>query len=251
MDWVIVGIAGFLGGALNAVAGGGSFITLPALILIGVSPVSANATGTAALLPGYIASAWRFRRDIEFPASLNFRAIGLIAVSGGCLGAAILLLTSERLFSIFIPWLILLATAAFVVGPWLLQKKKTAVDQGEFRNPGRFAAGLALLAVCVYGGYFNGGLGIILLATLGLMGQTNLHGMNGLKNVISALLTAVAVAVYAAGGVISGGHLLLLGLMAVLGGYAGAAFAYRIPLRALRGFIVLVGLFMSLVFFIH
>jgi uncharacterized membrane protein YfcA len=255
MDWVIVGIAGFLGGMLNAVAGGGSFITLPALIFVGISPVSANATGTAALLPGYIASAWRFRRDIEFPASLNFTTIVLIAVSGGCLGAAILLMTSEQLFSMLIPWLILLATTAFVVGPWLLQKKKSSIEKPEHHhaspNSGSSTAFMVLLAVCVYGGYFNGGLGIILLAALGLMGQTNLHGMNGLKNAISALLTAVAVMVYAAGGAIDGGHLLLLGIMAVFGGYAGAALAYRVSQHTLRGFIVLVGLLMSLGFFLR
>lgn len=140
MDWVIIGIAGFLGGMLNAVAGGGSFITLPALIFVGVTPVSANATGTAALLPGYLASAWRFRRDVEFPANLKFRHIAFIAVSGGCLGAAILLMTSEQLFSTQIPWLILLATAAFIVGPWLLEKKffnkkiRTALRNNRFKD---------------------------------------------------------------------------------------------------------------------
>lgn len=123
MNWVIVGIAGLFGGMLNAVAGRGSFITLPALIFEGVPPVSANAKGTATLLPGYIASAWKFRRDIEFPANLKFRMIVLISVSGGCVGAAILLMTSEQLFSILIPWLILVATAAFVVGPIFLQKQ--------------------------------------------------------------------------------------------------------------------------------
>jgi len=255
MDWVIIGIAGFLGGMLNAVAGGGSFITLPALIFVGVTPVSANATGTAALLPGYLASAWRFRRDVEFPANLKFRHIAFIAVSGGCLGAAILLMTSEQLFSTLIPWLILLATAAFIVGPWLLEKKSSSIKKSE-RHCATTAlktstACLVLLAVCVYGGYFNGGLGIILLATLGIMGQTNLHGMNGLKNIISALLTTVAVGVYAAGGAIVGGHLLLLSIMAILGGYAGAAVAYRISQRILRGFIVLVGLLMSIGFFLR
>lgn len=246
-------MAGFLGGMLNAVAGGGSFITLPALIFVGVPPVSANATGTAALLPGYIASAWRFRRDIEFPENLNLTVIALIAISGGCLGAAILMITSEQLFSALIPWLILLATAAFIIGPWLLQKKKAAVEKSEsHRESSKLRVAttcLGLLAVCIYGGYFNGGLGIILLAALGLMGQTNLHGMNGLKNVISALLTAVAVAVYAAGGTIVAGHLLLLGFMAILGGYVGAAFAYRISQGVLRGFIVFIGCLMSIGFF--
>ncbi|MBU2297823.1 MAG: sulfite exporter TauE/SafE family protein, partial [Gammaproteobacteria bacterium] len=105
--------------------------------------------------------------------------------------------------------------------------------------------------VCIYGGYFNGGLGIILLASFGLMGQTNLHGMNGLKNLISALLTAIAVVVYAAGNVIDGQYLLLLAVMAIIGGYVGAALAYRISQPLLRGFIVIVGLAMALGFFIR
>ncbi|HUH37164.1 MAG TPA: sulfite exporter TauE/SafE family protein [Spongiibacteraceae bacterium] len=266
MDWVLVGLAGLLGGMLNAVAGGGSFITLPALIVVGVPPVTANATGTAALLPGYIASAWRFRRDIAFPAGLGVGAVLSLAALGGCLGAAILLVSGERLFARLIPWLILFATAAFVVGPWLLQRK-TAV-QGRDVAPGPDAPGgdeknsgftgarqrslpgaAGLFAVCTYGGYFNGGLGILLLAVLGLMGQTNLHGMNGLKSVVSALLTSIAVVVYLAGGVIAGGYLLLLGTMAVLGGYLGAALAYRVPQQVLRGFIVGVGLAMSAGFF--
>ncbi len=254
MDWVLIGIAGFIGGALNAVAGGGSFITLPVLVFVGLPPVAANATGTAAFLPGYIASAWRFRRDIEFPAGLNFIGISFISVAGGSLGALILLNTSEQLFSLLIPWLILLATAAFVVGPRLLRRNKVSVlraaPQVAATPSGRVVAWLGLFAVCVYGGYFNGGLGIILLAMLGLLGQTNLHGMNGLKNVISSLLTAVAVCVYAVGGAIAGGPLLLLGVMAVAGGYAGAALAYRVSQALLRRFIVAVGCLMALGFFL-
>lgn len=255
IDWLIIGIAGFLGGMLNAVAGGGSFITLPALIFVGVPAISANATGTAALLPGYIASAWRFRHDIELPTNLNFTYIIVIALSGGCLGAFILLMTSEQLFSNLIPWLILLATMAFIIGPWLLNKKHSVTNESKpshlTNKSNLVTAFLLLFMVCVYGGYFNGGLGIILLAALGLIGQTNLHGMNGLKNVISAILTAIAVVVYAVGSAISESYLLLLGLMSILGGYAGAAFAYRIPQNIIRLFIVFIGLLMALIFFLR
>lgn len=252
MDWIIIALAGFFAGILNAVAGGGSFITLPALMLVGVPSVVANATGTAALLPGYIASAWRFRRDIDYPANLSFRAISVIAIVGGCVGAAILLVTDDALFTTLIPWLILFATASFVVGPWLIKRKVSAAGKAQQSTSAHIkplTAALVFFSVCVYGGYFNGGLGIILLAALGLMGQTNLHGMNGLKNIVSALLTAIAVCVYAAGGLIVVEHLLLLGIMAILGGYAGAALAYRIPQKVLRLFIVMVGLCMAAAFF--
>lgn len=252
MDWLLIALAGFLGGMLNAVAGGGSFITLLALVFVGVPPIAANATGTAALLPGYIASAWRFRKDIEYPASLSLKELILIALIGGSIGAGILLTTSEQVFAKLIPWLILLATAAFIVGPWLL-KRKMAEQSDNTSTPmlSPITALIMLSTVCIYGGYFNGGLGIILLASFGLMGQTNLHGMNGLKNLISALLTTIAVVVYAAGNVIDGQYLLLLAIMAIIGGYVGAALAYRISQPLLRGFIVIVGLAMALGFFIR
>lgn len=255
IDLIVIASAGFLGGMLNAVAGGGSFITLPALIFAGVSPVSANATGTAALLPGYIASAWRFRRDIEFPAKINITTIVLISIAGGSLGASVLLLTSDRIFSTLIPWLILLATAMFVIGPRLINYKsltpELATDTESGTGMGIPVAVLVLFSVCVYGGYFNGGLGIILLAALGLMGQTNLLGMNGVKNFISALLTTIAVVIYAVGDVIAFNQLLVMGVASIFGGYAGAAFAYRIPAKVLRAFIVVVGLIMALIFFIR
>lgn len=110
---------------------------------------------------------------------------------------------------------------------------------------------MILSLVCIYGGYFNGGLGIILLATFGLLGQTQLHGMNGLKNLLSALLTTIAVVIYALGNLIDGQYLLLLAIMAIIGGYLGAALAYRIPQSLLRGFIVLVGFAMSVGFFMR
>lgn len=256
IEWIVIVAAGFTGGALNAVAGGGSFITLPALIFVGVPPVAANATGTAALLPGYIASAWRFRRDMEFPAAIKFTTIMLIAIIGGSVGAVILLFSSEALFSALIPWLILFATVMFLVGPRLLgaasQSTPAAAKAAPAQNSRRqkVVALAVVFSVCVYGGYFNGGLGIILLAALGLLGQTNLLGMNGVKNFISALLTAVAVVVYAAGGAIAVEHLWVLGAAAIVGGYAGATFAYRISQRGLRIFIVAVGLLMALGFFL-
>lgn len=253
MDWIVLAMAGFLGGLLNAIAGGGSFITLPALIFVGVPPVAANATGTAALLPGYIASAWRFRKDVELPANLSFGKITLVAIVGGSLGAITLMMSSETLFSSLIPWLILFATIAFIIGPRLVQKNtSTAQDTKVVFKPTHqqvLKSAFIILCVCIYGGYFNGGLGIIILATLGLMGQTNLHGMNGLKNVLSAILTAVAVCVYAAGDTLSFKYLLIMGIFAIIGGYTGAVIAYRISQTYLRYFIVVVGLFMATVFF--
>lgn len=247
-----MGIAGFLGGLLNAVAGGGSFITLPALIFAGLPAVVANATGAAALLPGYIASAWRFKNDIELPVGLSLTTMLLIASGGGSVGAVILLLSGERIFSFLVPWLILLATIAFAVGPRLLcrQAAESELSDVEARPSRRqtLTASVSLFVVCVYGGYFNGGLGIILLAVLGLMGQTNLHGMNGLKSLLSAILTAVAVVVYAAGNAISLKYFLVLGLCAIMGGYIGAVISYQLSRQYLRYFVIFIGLLMTIIF---
>ena len=249
MDWLVVALAGLLAGMLNAVAGGGSFITLPALVYVGLPPIVANTTGTAALLPGYLASAWRFRHDIQYPPGLQLRNMVIIAGLGSCMGAALLLLTPSDVFANLIPWLILISTAAFVVGPQLISSKpsspKSSIISMAIFN------GFALLVICIYGGYFNGGLGIILLAALGLMGQSNLLGMNGFKNIVSAVLTLVAVFVYAMGGTLDMKYVGVLGFASVLGGYLGASLAYRVSPNALRGFIVLVGFSMSVVFFIR
>ncbi|MDO5675329.1 MAG: sulfite exporter TauE/SafE family protein [bacterium] len=257
LDLIILLVAGFLGGMLNAVAGGGSFLTLPALLFAGVSPVAANATGTAALLPGYIASAWRFRRDIGYPSGLGWGDIAVLSALGGSLGAILLVITSDRLFSAIIPWLILFATVLFALGPRLMAAGKSISEQKDAAQTNhipprrRWLNALLLFLACAYGGYFNGGLGILLLAAFSYMGQSNLHAMNGLKNVVSALLSCIAVFLYAWGGAIAFERLLPLALAAILGGYAGAVLAYRIPQRVLRACIVGIGGLLTLAFFLQ
>lgn len=234
--------AAFVAGALNAVAGGGSFLTLPALVFTGVPPVVANATGTVALLPGYLAGAWGFREDTAPPPGLSMRLLVALSLAGGAAGAALLLVTPEATFRRVVPWLLLAATALFAFGPWLRQRLA-----GGAPSIPKAVAGV--LAVAAYGGYFNGGLGILLLALFGLLGQTNLHAMNGLKNWVSALLTAIAVAIYAAGGMVLWPQALVMMLAATAGGYGGARVARHIPAQWLRGGIVATGLVMAGVFF--
>ena len=256
-DLILLLIAGFLGGMLNAIAGGGSFLTLPALLFAGVPPVAANATGTAALLPGYIASAWRFRRDIGYPSGLGWGDIAMLSALGGSLGAILLVITSDRLFSAIIPWLILFATVLFALGPRLMAAGAPVAEQKSAAHTSRISPrrswlnALLLFLTCVYGGYFNGGLGILLLAAFSSMGEKNLHAMNGLKNVVSALLACIAVFLYAWGGAIAFDRLLPLALAAIAGGYAGAALAYRIPQQILRACIVAIGILLTLAFFLQ
>ena len=246
-DALLLLAAAFGAGALNAVAGGGSFLTLPALVWTGVPPVVANATGTVALLPGYLASVWGQRQDMQAPPGLSLWAVALLSLLGGALGAGLLLLTPHATFSRIVPWLLLLATALFAFGPWLRQwASGTAGTAGAAP---RWRVGVGLLAVGVYGGYFNGGLGILLLAFWSLCGAMSLHQMNALKNGVSALLAAIAVAVYAAGGVVQWPQALLMMLAATAGGYTGARLARRIPAPWLRAGIVLTGLAMAALFF--
>ena len=247
-DIAILLAAAFVAGALNAVAGGGSFLTLPALVFTGVPPVVANATGTVALLPGYAAGAWGFKDDMAPPPGLPMKAVVLLALVGGALGAALLLFTPDATFRKIVPWLLLAATAMFAFGP-RLRAWASRRNGGVAGTPSATKAALGMLAVSIYGGYFNGGLGILLLALLGLLGQTNLHAMNGTKNLVSALLTAIAVAIYAAGGVVHWKQALIMMVAATLGGYLGARVARKIPPHWLRGGIVVTGLVMAGLFF--
>jgi uncharacterized membrane protein YfcA len=241
-DIALLLTAAFVAGALNAVAGGGSFLTLPALVFAGVPPVIANATGTVALLPGYAAGAWGFREDTVPPPGLSMKLLVVLSLIGGAAGAALLLLTPNDIFSIIVPWLLLIATILFAFGPQLRELL-------AYGKPSTTKATIGMLAVATYGGYFNGGLGILLLALFGLLGQTQLNAMNGLKNWVSALLTAIAVAIYAYGGVVNWRYALLMMLAATAGGYIGARVARRIPASKLRWSIVATGLVMTGIFF--
>jgi uncharacterized membrane protein YfcA len=235
--------ASFFAGALNAVAGGGSFLTLPTLVFLGLPPVSANATGTVALLPGYLSGTLGFREDMRMPPGISLAGLVGASLVGGASGAGLLLLTPNETFSILIPWLLLAATAVFALGPRLLRLRKS--EDGA--RP--LASVLAIFAVAVYGGYFNGGLGIILLALFGLLGLPDLNAANGLKNLVSALLTAIAVAVYAWGGAVSWPEALLMMIGATAGGYLGARAIRRVRPTYVRYGVILIGLVMAGLFF--
>ena len=235
--------AAFLAGAMNAVAGGGSFLTLPALIYAGVPPVAANATGTVALLPGYASGVYGYRQDLTPVGTLSLPLLSAVSLIGGLAGAGLLLVTPDSVFRGIVPWL-LLATGLFAFGNMLAQRLRSLGLHGNGAMLG------TLFAVSVYGGYFNGGLGILLLAQLSLFGMTDLNAMNGLKNLFSAVLTAIAVVAYAAGGAVEWPKALLMVVAAVAGGYVGARLGRKIPKPILRAGIIAVGLVMSAVFFL-
>lgn len=244
--WVWLPLAAFGGGMLNAVAGGGSFLTFPALLLAGLPPSAANATGTTALLPGYVLGAWVQRREVARPGGLGVLGIFLVATLGGALGAALLIWTGDAVFSRVVPWLLLFATLALWQGMRISQFMQRRGVAG-----GKLASRAGLLLVSAYGGYFNGGVGIVLLALLAATGHKNLHGMNGAKNLASVALTVVAILVYAMAGLVHWPAALAMMLASALGGWAGARLGQRLPPLLLRNAVVAIGFTLTALFFVQ
>ena len=182
--------AGFIGGMLNAVAGGGTFITFPALVASGVPVVSANATSTVAALPGYLAAAIGFRHDIARIERRLVLRLTLWTLVGGVIGSSLLLVSSNKAFSALVPFLLLGATSIFV---WGARVREWAAQHRSMVVP--FGAG-TMVPVAIYGGYFNGGLGIVLLALFALWGMTDLNQMNGLKSWLSFALSVISFAIF-------------------------------------------------------
>lgn len=246
-DLILLLAATFLAGVLNAAAGGGTFLTLPALMLAGVPPVAANATGTVALLPGYLSSVAGFREELREGRAVLVPVVAA-SVAGGMLGASLLIVTPDEAFRRIVPWLMLVATLWFALWP-LFERHFLERRLRRRARAGRRAIAAGVLPVAVYGGYFNGGLGIVLLAALSSLGFRNLNAMNALKNVSSAILTVVAVAVYALGHQVVWHYVAWMAGASVVGGYAGARQARRLPEPALRAGIVAIGLLMTVGFF--
>lgn len=207
--------------------------------------VTANATSTVALLPGYISSTYACRADLQVPGKLPLTGIIVVSLLGGALGAALLVLIPGDSFKILIPWLLLLSTAAFAIGPRLMGKPGTR----QIASPGLTIA--TVLIATTYGGYFNGGLGIILLALFGILGVPKLKTSNALKNLVSTLLTIIAVIVYAWGGAISWPEAVTMMAASMIGGYVGARFIRQVRDSYVRTAVIIIGLIMTVLFFIY
>lgn len=244
LTWTVLAIAAFGAGVLNAIAGGGTFLTFPALVWAGVPPIAANATSALAVCPGYFGSVAGFRGELAaLPRSLRMREM-IVSAIGGVAGALLLLVTPPKVFAGVVPWLLLLATVLFAIGPRLA--RWSASEGGgrlaAWRMPG-------LLAVTTYGGYFNGGVGILLLALYLLVGESRLNTANALKNLNSSVLSVLSVAALALGGAIVWAPALAMAVFAALGGLLGARVARRLPTVWVRAIVIATGLVMSALFF--
>ncbi|KFC68176.1 putative permease [Devosia sp. LC5] len=246
---ILLLIAGLVGGALNSLAGGGSFIVFPALLAVGVPPVIANASNTYAALPGYVSGAvgyWHAMAKHKDRLALY----SIISVIFGWVGAELLLVVSDEQFSLVVPWLMLFAVLLFAFGNRL--NAFVAAHSGGRRGM-KLAGTVLLLAflagVCVYGGFFNAGLGILLLAFLATAGMSDIHAMNGLKLWISSLVALVAVARFALSGSIDWYHGSIALVGVTVGGYLAARNAHRVPTGVIRAAVIVYGVFMTGYFF--
>jgi uncharacterized protein len=239
--------AGALGGALNSVAGGGSFIAFTALVFTGVPPIPANATNTIALWTAAAASGGAYRKEVDVPRRV---LIPLLAASlvGGLAGANLLLKTPAQTFLRVIPWLILGATLLFAFGKKLARGRKSILEH-EVTSGALAAATLFQLVVAVYGGYFGGGMGIVMLAMLAALGMNKIHAMNALKSVLGFVINGAAVVTFVIKGAVywKPGIPMIAG--GIAGGFLGAHYAQKVPQPWIRVFVVLVGTGMTVYFF--
>lgn len=242
-------LAGFFGGVLNSIAGGGSFITFPALLFVGVPPISANATNTFSSCSGYISGAYAFRKELAAHRDELPRYI-VLSLLGGITGAWLLLQTPETLFQEAIPWLLLFATLLFILGGRInLMLKQLAPMHRHASSAGQLLLLMLLLGVCAYGGFFNAGLGIITLSYLALAGYTDINAMNGIKLLVSTVVSLIAIALFIFDGVIAWyeGTLVLLGTLT--GGYVAAHVVRRLPQAGVRQFVIIVSVAITGYFF--
>jgi uncharacterized membrane protein YfcA len=243
LEIAILVAVGCLSGSVNAVVGGGTFFTFPVLLALGVPPVAANATNTVALWPASLMAARAYIVELRsVKQKLPLRAA--IAVLGGVIGAFLLLASSDEVFSYLIPWLIAIATTLFAFS-------KPIVRHLSKLSSGANAAlmvGLELV-FAIYGGYFGAGIGILLMAALAVMGETDPQVANAQKNLLSGLINGAAVVVFAAQGAVVWSYALVVMVGAVAGGYFGARAARHIPAKALRFCVIGMGCILALIYF--
>ena len=238
---LILVAAAFGAGVMNAMAGGGTILTFPSLIFLGLPAITANATSTVALLPAAVASLYGFRDEVRANRGW-LKTLFLPSLVGGTIGSVLLLRTPEKVFAFLAPLLILFATALFMLQGFLSRRSTRTVEDPADLPRGRLALATVLqFGVAVYGGYFGAGIGILMLASLGFLGLSDIHAMNGLKNFFGMCINAVAAAYFIFRGAVQWPAALLMAGAAIVGGYGGAHFARRIGRDRARKAVVVIG----------
>lgn len=237
----------FLAGGVNSVAGGGTLLTFPALEML-IGPAAANATSTIALLPGSLAGSAGYRRELA--ASRRIAVVMLApSLAGGLLGAW-LVTESPRAFARLVPWLILTAAILFLVQPLVARYLRRRRSEHTPGTLGRGGLMLVQFVIALYGGYFGAGIGILMLATLGFLGLSNIHRMNAVKTLLAAVINAAAAVMFVTSDLVHWRYAGLMAVAAIAGGYLGARLARRTPAAVVRGLIVLIGFGLALYYFL-
>jgi uncharacterized protein len=241
--------AAFLAGAINSIAGGGTLVSFPALIWLGLPSLTANATSTVAIWPASVSSMVGYRRELS-TASPRMLVLVIPSLIGGIVGALLLRHTPPELFDALVPFLILFATLLFMVQEPIQRKLKTA-HAAAHASP-RWLAGAMLfqLLVALYGGYFGAGIGILMLAALSILGLTDIHQMNGLKNFFGGCVNGVAALYFVWARMVYWPFVILMAVGAIAGGYSSAGFARRLGQRAVRRIVIAIGFGMALSLFV-
>lgn len=240
----LVFVAGLWAGLQNALAGGGSFVTLPALMLAGLSPLAANITSTVALFPAQISSGWAGRKLASGAGALSFQALFVISLAGGAVGALLLLNTPSSVFARLVPWLVLFATTVFAWGSFF---RRSGAGSSHL---GAVGAGVAQFFIAIYGGYFGGGIGFLMLAALTMAGQST-RNAGATKNVLAGVMNASAVALFVFSPEVHWAEAATLSAGAIAGGLAGAWALHRVDERLLRIAIVGIGLALTVGLFLR
>lgn len=248
-DAIFLFFAGAIGGAINAVAGGGSFVAFPALLFTGVPPVPANATNTLALWVGTTASGGAYRMKLNIPRRVMIPLI-VTSVIGGLAGAVLLINTPAQTFLRVLPWLLLGATLLFAFGKHLTGRISAGISH-DSTSAAVVGASIFELFVAVYGGYFGGGIGIMNLAMLAAMGMTDIHAMNKLKVLLGGVINGVAVVTFVIARAILWPQALVMTAGSLIGGISSAHYAQKLPQAWIRGFVILVGCAMTIYFFVR
>jgi uncharacterized membrane protein YfcA len=241
-------VAGVIGGAMNAVAGGGSFIAFPAMLFTGIAPIPANASNTFSLWVGTAASGGAYRDHLKLPRRILIPLL-IMGLLGGVAGALLLIKTPVRTFLRLIPWLMLAATLLFTFGKHLTGRLSARISH-EASNGAVLGASIFELLVAIYGGYFGGGIGIMNLAMFAALGMTDIHEMNALKLVLVTVINGVATATFVVMGAIVWPQALVMLAGAVLGGYTVAHFAQKLPHQLVRNIIIFTGFGMTFYFLV-
>ena len=247
-DILVAGTAAFLAGAINSVAGGGTLVSFPTLVWLGLPPITANATSTVAIWPGSLGSIWGFRHELG-QTERRMRMLSLSSLIGGGLGAMLLRSTPAAVFQHLVPFLILFASVLFTVqGPIQkkLRQRSGADDKAAVWMPG----GLLLnLLVAIYGGYFGAGMSIMMLSALGMLGMTDILQMNALTSLFSLCVNGVAATLFISAKMVDWHYVLPMAIAAVIGGYGAAGVARSIGRVAVRRFVIGVGFTISAIMF--